>query len=109
MVFRELAQRPGDFALSGVVGALALEGGRIARAGLAWFAMGPTPMAMAGLEAALLGKVPGDLDIASLADRAVAETAPFDDHHASAEYRRTVGKRILVRALRETLDLREAA
>lgn len=109
VVFRELAQRPGDFALSGVVGALALEGGRIARAGLAWFAMGPTPMAMAGLEAALLGKVPGDLDIASLADRAVAETAPFDDHHASAEYRRTVGKRILVRALRETLDLREAA
>ena len=43
-LFREVAQRPGDFALVGMVGALALEGGKIARAGIAWFGMGPTPI-----------------------------------------------------------------
>ncbi|RYD93069.1 MAG: xanthine dehydrogenase family protein subunit M, partial [Sphingomonadales bacterium] len=44
-----------------------------------------------------------------IAQLAIADTAPFDDHHASAEYRRTVGRRIFARVLREALDLREAA
>jgi carbon-monoxide dehydrogenase medium subunit len=39
----------------------------------------------------------------------VADTEPFTDHHVSAEYRRTVGRRIFERTLREALDLREAA
>src|SRR3974390_2603399 len=33
-LFHEVTQRPGDFALLGVVGALSLEGGRVARAGI---------------------------------------------------------------------------
>ncbi|MFM5907966.1 MAG: FAD binding domain-containing protein [Novosphingobium sp.] len=45
VLFREVARRPGDFALTGMVGALAMDGGRIFRAGLAWFAMGGTPLA----------------------------------------------------------------
>ena len=40
---------------------------------------------------------------------AVADTEPFDDHHATAEYRRTVGKRIFTRTVREALGLKEAA
>ena len=36
-------------------------------------------------------------------------TAPFDDTHASAEYRRTVGRRIFARTLGEALDIRRAA
>ena len=43
-LFREVAQRPGDFALVGLVGALTIERGMIARAGIAWFGMGPTPI-----------------------------------------------------------------
>lgn len=108
-LFREVAQRPGDFALVGLVGALALEGGRIARAGLAWFGMGPTPIAATALEAALVGTDPATLDPAALAQTALAGTAPFDDHHASAEYRRTVAARIFTRTLREALNIREAA
>ena len=108
-VFREVAQRPGDFALVGLVGAVALDGGRIARAGLAWFGMGPTPIRARQAEAALLGKALSDLDARALAQLAVADTAPFDDVHVSAEYRRTVGARIFERTLREALDLREAA
>lgn len=107
-VFRELARRPGDFALAGFTGMLALEGGSIARAGLAWFAMGPTPVAATGLEQALVGQ-PASLDPAAFADAALTGTAPFDDSHASAEYRRTVGRRLFTRALGEALQQRTAA
>jgi carbon-monoxide dehydrogenase medium subunit len=49
------------------------------------------------------------VDAEAIAELALTETAPFNDKHASAEYRRTVGRRILARALREALALREAA
>ena len=93
-LFREVAQRPGDFALLGMVGALCVEGGKIARAGLAWFGMGPTPIRAKAAEQMLLGRSLDGIDPQAVAERAVADTAPFDDHHASAEYRRTVGTRI---------------
>jgi carbon-monoxide dehydrogenase medium subunit len=108
-VFREVAQRPGDFALVGLVGALVIEGGKIARAGLAWFSMGPTPIKARAAEQMLLGRTLAEIDSHAVAERATSDTAPFDDHHASAEYRRTVGKRIFARTLRETLDIREVA
>ncbi len=108
-VFREVAQRPGDFALVGLVGALMLEGGRIARAGLAWFGMGPTPIKASAAEQMLVGRTLAEIDSGAVAERAISDTAPFDDHHASAEYRRTVGKRIFARTLREALDIRRVA
>jgi carbon-monoxide dehydrogenase medium subunit len=108
-VFREVAQRPGDFALVGLVGSVALEGGKVARCGLTWFGMGPTPMKARQAEAALLGSTLDRIDARAIADLAIADTAPFDDVHVSAEYRRTVGRRIFERTLREALQLREAA
>jgi aerobic carbon-monoxide dehydrogenase medium subunit len=108
-LFREVAQRPGDFALVGMVGALELSGGTISRAGIAWLGMGPTPIKARQAEAALLGKSLDAIDPLAIAELAVADTAPFDDHHASAEYRRTVGKRIFSRTIREALGLKEAA
>ena len=89
-VFREVAQRPGDFALVGLVGALSIEDGKIARAGLAWFGMGPTPIKPKAAEQMLLGLSPDGLTAGPCRARH-RDTAPFDDHHASAEYRRTVG------------------
>jgi carbon-monoxide dehydrogenase medium subunit len=108
-LFREVARRPGDFALVGLVGALAIESGRISRAGIAWFGMGPMPMKARQAEAALTGQSVATLDVQSIAELAVADTAPFDDRHASAEYRRTVGRRIFARALGEALNVRQAA
>jgi carbon-monoxide dehydrogenase medium subunit len=108
-LFREVARRPGDFALVGLVGALAFERGRISRAGIAWFGMGPTPMKARRAEAALTGQSVADLDVQGIADLAIADTAPFDDRHASAEYRRTVGRRIFARALADALNVRQAA
>ena len=104
-----MAQRPGDFALVGLVGALMLEGGKIARAGLAWFGMGPTPIKASAAEQMLARPdARRDSTADAVAERAIGDTAPFDDHHASAEYRRTVGKRIFARTLREALDIRES-
>ncbi|GGB90825.1 carbon monoxide dehydrogenase [Novosphingobium endophyticum] len=109
VLFREVAQRPGDFALVGMVGALAIADGKISRAGLAWFGMGPTPIKARQAEVALIGAAPGEADAQAIAELAVADTAPFGDHRASAEYRRTVGRRIFVRALREALEAKETA
>ena len=103
-VFREVAQRPGDFALVGLVGAVHVVGGRIARAGLAWFGMGPTPIKARAAEAALVGAALGDIDAAAIAELAVADTDPFTDHHATTHYRRTVGRRIFARTLGEALQ-----
>jgi carbon-monoxide dehydrogenase medium subunit len=108
-VFREVTRRPGDFALVGLVGALTVEGDKIARVGLAWFGMGPTPIKARQAEQALSGQSLHGLDLAAIAEVALAETAPFDDHHATADYRRTVGRRIFARTLGEALSLRQAA
>lgn len=108
-IFREIARRPGDFALVGLIGAISLDQGKITRAGLAWFGMGPTPVKARQAEAALVGQTVTSLDVSGLADLAVADTDPFDDHHATAEYRRTVGRRAFARALSEALDMRQAA
>lgn len=108
-LFREVARRPGDFALVGLVGAVVVESGRIARAGLAWFGMGPTPIKARRAEAALVGQSIASLDVKQIAELAVADTQPFDDRHATAEYRRTVGRRIFARTLGEALNQRQAA
>lgn len=109
IIFNEVAQRPGDFALVGLVGMLENSGGKISRAGLAWFGMGPTPIKAKQAESALLGQSLDGLDLAGVAELAIADTEPFDDHHATAEYRRTVGKRLFERTLRDALDVRQAA
>jgi aerobic carbon-monoxide dehydrogenase medium subunit len=108
-LFREVAQRPGDFALVGMVGALSIEGGKIARAGLGWFGMGPTPIRAKAAEQMLLGQSLERINPQAVAECAVADTAPFDDQHASAEYRRTVATRIFSRTLRDALKIGEAA
>lgn len=108
-LFREVAMRPGDFALVGVTGALTVRDGFIERAGIAWFGMGPTPMKARQVEAAMVGQRIDSLDVQAMAELAIADTAPFDDLHATAEYRRTVGRRVFAGVLRDTLDLRKAA
>ena len=90
-------------------GALTVEDGKVARAGIAWFGMGPTPMKARQAEAALIGQPIDRVDVQAIAELAVADTEPFDDHHATAEYRRTVGPRIFARTLGETLGARKAA
>jgi len=107
-LFREVARRPGDFALVGLVGALTVIDGKIVRVGIAWFGMGPTPIKARRAERALIGQPAAGLDIGGIAELAIDETAPFDDHHATADYRRSVGRRVFQRCLTETLSRRPA-
>ncbi|MFD2429418.1 hypothetical protein ACFSUK_17440 [Sphingobium scionense] len=104
-----MARRPGDFALVGLVGALAIADGRIERAGIAWFGMGPTPIRARQAEQALVGQAIDRIDVQAIADLAIADSAPFDDGHASAAYRRSVGRRIFANGLMQALDRRLAA
>ncbi|MDB5723820.1 MAG: xanthine dehydrogenase family protein subunit [Novosphingobium sp.] len=104
-IFREVARRPGDFALVGLVGALQLDSGKIVHAGLAWLGMGPTPIKARQAEAALLGQMVDAIDPVKIAELAIADTEPFEDHHATADYRRRVGTRIFGRALAEALNI----
>jgi carbon-monoxide dehydrogenase medium subunit len=103
-IFREVAQRPGDFALVGLVGALHVENDKVARVGLAWFGMAPTPVRARKAEAALQGASLREIDAEAIADLAIADTDPFDDLHATAAYRRTVGRSVFVKALRGAFE-----
>lgn len=108
-IFREVARRPGDFALVGLVGALTVDQGRVSRVGLAWFGMGPTPMKAVQAEQALLGQRISDLNLDVIAELAIADTDPFEDKHATAVYRRTVGRTVAKQVLGDALTKGVAA
>ena len=100
----EVARRPGDFALVGLAMALQIgAGGKISRAGLAWFGMAPTPRRAASAEKALTGEQVSYIDFDAIGRLAVEDTEPWDDVHASAAYRRVVGARLAARSLRKLL------
>lgn len=110
MVVDELARRSGDFALVGLVMAIKSGGdGTIERAGISWVGMGSAPRPAAQAQAALVGQKFASLDIAGIAELSLAETEPWDDIHASSDYRRTAGARLAERALRNLTGLGEAA
>ncbi len=102
----EVARRPGDFALTGFIGAFTVDGGAISRARISWLAMGPTPMRSPKAEAALVGQRVGQIDLDEIGRLAASETDPMDDGHASADYRRTAGARIFRRAVGQALETR---
>jgi carbon-monoxide dehydrogenase medium subunit len=108
-VVHEVALRPGDFALVGLVCALALDAGKVVRAGIGWFGMGPSPMRSPKAEQALIGQAADGLDLRALGQLAVSETEPMDDSHATAAYRLTVGGRIFQRFIGEALGARRQA
>lgn len=108
-VVHEVARRAGDFALVGLVCAFAREGGRISRAGVGWFGMGPQPMRSRKAEDAMAGRTLSAADLDEIARIAVSETEPLDDIQADAGYRRKVGVRVFNRAVGEALNIRRAA
>jgi carbon-monoxide dehydrogenase medium subunit len=99
VVFHEVARRAGDFALVGLIMLLDLRDDRVERAGIAWFGMGPTPIAATAAEAALTGRPLHDIVIPDIAQLMLSDAEPADDLHASARYRRAVGARIAERHL----------
>ncbi len=101
VAFHELARRHGDFALVGVAAAVALDGGRIADARLAFIGVGGAPVRAREAEKVLVGAEPGAELFAEAAETAKGELDPAGDSHASAEYRRRVAGVLAQRALAE--------
>lgn len=104
----EIARRPGDFAMTGVVVRLdmarSLGRDRIEAAGFGWFGMGPAPMRAPTAEAALAGAKPGAVDIAAVAAMAVGDCDPVDDVHATRAYRIDAGTELVTRVLARALN-----
>jgi xanthine dehydrogenase small subunit len=76
---------------------VALDGGRVVTARLAFGGMAATPKRASGAEAALVGQ-PWSLETVARAEAAIAEDfQPITDWRASADYRATAGRNLLRR------------
>jgi aerobic carbon-monoxide dehydrogenase medium subunit len=101
----EFARRSGDFAIAGVCCGVHLgEDDHIARAAIALFGMGSTPIRAEAAERQLAGHLPEDVDLGAVASIAVTDTEPADDLHGSAAFRRRVASQLIERALARALE-----
>ena len=103
-IVHEVTRRAGDFALVGLICQLALSEGKVSRAAIGWFGMGPTPMRSLAAEKALVGTALADIDPRAVAELAMSQTDPLEDKHATAQYRRSVGTKLFTRLLSEALS-----
>ena len=99
----ELAWRSGDFAITGLAGALATRGGSVSGARMVSFGVSGAPGRMTGAEQAVLGFSAGD-DGSAVYGAAYEDGADaVDDVHATAEYRREALGALAVRSVRAAL------
>jgi carbon-monoxide dehydrogenase medium subunit len=100
----KVERRAGDFAIVAASAALWLDGGKIARAGLACSAVGPTTISMTRAEEMMVGQAPSDDLFAQAGQIASADCSPNSDGRGGADYKRSVAgaltRRALARALR---------
>lgn len=102
----EFARRHGDFAMAGACAGVRVgSDGRIDRAAIALFGLGPCAQRAGDVEAQLLGSAPDDHDPDEIGRSAVAglDSVPTD-LHGSASYRRRVGAAMVARAWRHALQ-----
>ncbi|HEX2384014.1 MAG TPA: xanthine dehydrogenase family protein subunit M [Acidimicrobiales bacterium] len=100
----EVARRYGDFAIAGAVVGVHVEDGRVARAAVALFGMGSTPLRAAEAEAALVDSAVDQIDAAAIGTAAVVSTEPPDDLHASSGLRQHIGRTVVTRAVTRALQ-----
>lgn len=107
---REFARRRGDFALAAVLTAVRLApDGTVAHARVAAAGVGPAPVRAHAAERLLTGAVPTP-DVVAAAGAAVATaTAPVDDVHAPADYRRHLAAVLTRRCLAQLPTPRRTA
>lgn len=104
---REVARRPGDFAVVGTACTVGLtDADVVATCSIALFGVGSTPVRSPSAEAALIGSpasLPDD-ELASIAHAALGDFEPRDDLHATGTYRQRTAVVLIRRALRAALD-----
>jgi CO/xanthine dehydrogenase FAD-binding subunit len=98
--FQEVARTHGAFALAGAAALLHVAvGGGIDLARLALLGVGSVPYVPEWLDEMAVGEAPEEPLFRRIGERVVEEVAPFDDVHASADYRRRVAGALTARAL----------
>jgi CO/xanthine dehydrogenase FAD-binding subunit len=98
--FIEVARTHGAFALAGAAAVLRLdEGGTIERARVALTGVGGVPYVPAWLDESVVGQPPDATLFGRVGDRVRDEVEPFEDIHASSEYRKRVAGVLTARAL----------
>lgn len=96
----ELTRRHGDFALVGAAVGVQVSGGKVTKAAIGLFGVGPTPLRAAEAEAALLSGA----DAAEVGRVAASGLGPLDDIHASGSYRKQVAAVIVRRAVQAAMQ-----
>lgn len=101
--FCEFARRRGDFAVAGAGALVALDAdGAVRRAAIVVFGVEPSPVRLAAIEAALVGRTLGDEAIAAAEEAARALDA-MADAQVSASYRRHLAGVVVRRALAQAV------
>jgi aerobic carbon-monoxide dehydrogenase medium subunit len=98
--YLKLERKVGDYATVGVAVHLAMDDGKVGKAGIALTAVGPTNLRATAAEQALAGSEPTDEAIAEAARLAAEAAQPFSDTRGTADYKRTVVRVFTERALR---------
>ena len=98
--FQEIARRHGDFAIVGLAVSLALSGGVISDARLAFAGVSNVPVRAAAAEDLLTGERPSAELFDEAARRATEDLDPPADLHGSSDYRKTVAAAVVRRGLR---------
>jgi carbon-monoxide dehydrogenase medium subunit len=98
--FTEVARRHGDFAMVGLAVSLALSGGVISDARLAFAGVSDVPLRAAAAEDLLAGERPSAELFDAAARRATEDIDPPADLHGSSDYRKTVAAAVMRRGLR---------
>jgi aerobic carbon-monoxide dehydrogenase medium subunit len=100
----KVERRAGDWAIVAVSGALWIEGGVIADAGLALSAVGPTTIHASRAEELLRGKAPSEDLFAEAGAIAAEDCSPSADGRGPVDYKRHLAGELTGRALRRAAD-----
>ncbi len=103
----KVERRAGDWAIAAASAAVWIDGGKIADAGLALSAVGPTTVHVARAEELLRGAVPSEELFAQAGEIASADCTPFADSRGPVDYKRhlagVLARRALTRATARAL------
>lgn len=101
--FKVTPRRSMDLAVVGVAAVVIPEDGVCKDIRIALGAVAPTPLRVKKAEAVIRGQRFSDDLIGRVANTAVEESRPIDDHRASAEYRREMVKVLVMRAINQAV------
>lgn len=106
--FEELARRHGDFAMASAACVLKFDDkGNVLQARIVFGGVGDHPIRGLVGEQILIGTKPHEAEIVAAAEAATDGLSPYDDIHATSDYRKAVSVVLAERVLRRALESRQ--